>query len=137
MASPSQQNENLYPMSPNAQAENVVENTYKVTENADNSAAADKQAKSNVPDANQNTQQMPALEYKYAPANFNTSNDFNNNYFTQQNMLNSLNQNNYNLGNYNDQSNYDLYYQSLYQMYPQMSDVIFFIDYFNMKIIKD
>lgn len=116
-ASPSQQaNESLLSSSPNAKAENA--NAEKVSENANN---IDKQIKTNnISDA---LPQIPALEYKYAPAVFNTSNDANNNYLSQQNIFNSYNQHNYNLYDYNDQSNYDLYYQSLYQMYPQMSDV--------------
>ncbi len=117
-ASPSEQaNESLYPTSPNAQAENA--NTEKVEENANNNL--EKQIKNN--NSADALPQMPAMEYKYAPAVFNTSNDVNNNYLSQQNLLNSYNQHNYNLYDYNDQSNYDLYYQSLYQMYPQMSDV--------------
>lgn len=31
---------------------------------------------------------------------------------------------NYNINDYNNPKNYDLYYQSLYQMYPQMSDYV-------------
>jgi hypothetical protein len=32
---------------------------------------------------------------------------------------------NYTVDDYNNPANYNLYYQSLYQMYPQMSDVIY------------
>ena len=65
----------------------------------------------------QQTLKMQELEYKYAPI------DINANYVqNQHNYFNPFDTNYYNLGNYNDQSNYDLYYQSLYQMYPQMSD---------------
>lgn len=122
-ASPSQQvNDSLFPISSSEQAENTITDINN-TENANN---VDKQLKSNSLDPTANTQQLPVMEYKYAPANFSTANDSNNNYLSQQHLFDSYNQHNYNLYNYNDQSNYDLYYQSLYQMYPQMSDVIIF-----------
>jgi rRNA processing protein Krr1/Pno1 len=43
----------------------------------------------------------------------------------QQNIFENSNTNEttYNVDDYNNPLNYDLYYQSLYQMYPQMSDV--------------
>ena len=72
----------------------------------------------NTNNTNNNKQsqiKMEELEYKYAPIDINAN-------YVQNNYFNPFDSNNYNLGNYNDQSNYDLYYQSLYQMYPQMSD---------------
>lgn len=125
-ASPSHQaNEALITNSTGEQAENANnENVHKGSENANN---LDKQIKSNIAaDVAQNVQPMPALEYKYAPANFTLNN---NNFLAQQELLNNYNQHNYNLYDYNDQSNYDLYYQSLYQMYPQMSDVRILVIY--------
>jgi len=65
-----------------------------------------------------------------------TENKEETNYETfQQSMIelsqNSNNYTGYKLDDYNDPLNYNLYYQSLYQMYPQMSDVSLLFNYFN------
>lgn len=120
LASPSQQaNDNTLPMSSEKQAETAESNFEKQPELIDN---LEKQMKNESNETNLPTQQRPKLDYKYEPANYTAANNI---YMNPQNLYDGYNQHNYNLCNYNDQSNYDLYYQSLYQMYPQMSDVKF------------